>query len=218
MRFSLEEREGHLHAVLTGRDSAGEMRQFLFAVHDACRRSGLSKILVCVRRSRAVFKPEDYGIGGYAERLADPACQIAMVGDTPELNAAHEYIEVVARQRNLNVRAFGTEAAALRWLQAAPEPARRYQFTRIVLLGSPEDAGVYALWEGDELIYYGRAMGGGTTIRSCLLEHFEGRRALAARTTHYSWEISADPTAREAELLREYERMFGRLPRCNAGG
>lgn len=218
MKFSLEEREGYLLARLSGRDSADEMREFLRAVHQACRRHGCSRILMSISRSRAVFKPEDYGISGYAERMVTPACQIAVLGDTPDINAAHEYIEVVARQRNINVRAFRSEAAALRWLQGAPEPARRYKFTRIVLLGAPDDAGVYALWEGEELVYYGRAMGRGTTIRSCLFDHYEGRSDLAARATHYSWEICGDPAVREAELLREFERIFGHLPRCNASG
>jgi hypothetical protein len=34
--------------------------------------------------------------------------------------------------------------------------------------------------------------------------------------SHYSWELSADPAAREAQLLAEYQRVFGRPPRLNA--
>ena len=141
-----------------------------------------------------------------------PKCQVALVGDTPELNAAHEYIEMCARQQNMNVRAFVDEAAALRWLRGAPEPSQRYKFTRIVLLGAPEEPGVYALWDGDELVYYGRAAGRdeGATIRSSLLAHLERTRA-----THYSWEVCPDPATREAELLRDYQKIYGRAPRDN---
>ena len=48
---------------------------------------------------------------------------------------------------------------------------RRYRFTRIVIAGAPDEQGVYALWDGEEVIYYGRR----GTIRSRLLDHFYGR-------------------------------------------
>ena len=34
--------------------------------------------------------------------------------------------------------------------------------------------------------------------------------------THYSWEVCSDPATREAELLRDYRRLYGRAPRDNA--
>ena len=76
MKFSIEPRDGYLHALLSGRDTAEEMREFLRAVHAACRRHEQPRILMEVRRSRAVFKPEDYGLSGerrgYANALATP--------------------------------------------------------------------------------------------------------------------------------------------------
>ena len=216
MRFSVQARQDYLAADLVGRESAEEMRRFLHAVRARCRRLQLRKVLITIRQSRALFKAEDYGLPGYAHVLASPVCQVALVGDSPELNAAHEYIEVIARQDNLNVRAFVDEAAAARWLGGGAESPRRYRFTRIVLMGAPEAAGVYALWDGEELVYYGRAMGGGATLRSRLFDHYAGRLGAATQgATHYSWEVCADPAAREAELLREYEREHGRLPRHN---
>lgn len=206
MRFAIEPREGYLHAALFGRDTAEEMRDFLLALHAACQQHATPRILISIRQSRAVFKPEDYGLSGYVNGLVTPACQIALVGDTSEVNSANEYIEMVARQQGVNVRAFRDEAAALRWMSGASVPTRRYRFARIVIAGAPEDAGVYALWEEEELVYYGRG-----AIRSRLMEHFEAR----VRATHYSWELCKDPAAREAELLREHERTFGRLPRYN---
>jgi hypothetical protein len=82
--------------------------------------------------------------------------------------------------------------------------------------GAPADPGVYALWEHDEVIYYGHARGGGATIQSCLLQHMERSNACTARATHYGWEISANPPARELDLLREFEKTHQRLPRCNS--
>ena len=206
MRYAIELRGDHLLASLRGRETGEEMREFLVAVHAACGEHKCPKILMSIRASRPVFKPEDYGISTYVNDLVTPKCQVALVGDTRELNAAHEYIEVCARQQNMNVRAFPDEASALRWLRGSPEPIRRYKFTRIVLQGAPDEPGVYALWDGDELVYYGR----GATIRSSLLAQLERLRA-----THYSWEVCTDPTTREAELLREYERLYGRPPRHN---
>ena len=216
MRFSIEPREGYLHAVVVGRDTPEQMREFLLAVHAACREHATPKILISVRQSRAVFKPEDYGLNGYVHELVTPACQIAVLGDTDEVHSANEYSEMVARQQGVNVRAFRDERAALQWLRGAGAPSRRYRFTRIVISGAPEDAGVFTLWDGEEVVYYGRAEGGkagaGSTIRSRLLDHYyEG----ASRPTHYSWEICRDPAAREAELLKAHERQFGRLPRNN---
>jgi hypothetical protein len=84
-----------------------------------------------------------------------------------------------------------------------------------MVAGAPPDPGVFALWDRDELIYYGRAQGQGTTIQSRLREHLEGASSCTARATHYGWEITSNPRGREIELLREYEKTHGRLPRCN---
>jgi hypothetical protein len=216
MRFSIDAREGYLHAVVYGRDTPEQMREFQLAVHAASKEHRLPKILMAVRQSRAIFKPEDYGLNSYVNELVTPACQIALLGDTDEVNAANEYIELVARQQGMNVRAFRDERSALRWLENAGGPSRRYRFTRIVISGAPDDAGVYTLWDGEELVYYGRAEGkgeGATTIRSRLLEHYYDS---SQKPTHYSWELCADPAARELELLAEHERAFGRPPRGNA--
>lgn len=210
MRYAIELRGDHLHAVLVGRESAADMRAFVLAVHAACGSHRCPRILMFIRESRPVFRAEDYGINGYAHELATPACQVALVGDNAELHAAHEYIEICARQENLNVRAFADEIAALRWLRGAPQPERRYRFTRIVVQGAPQAQGVYALWDGEEIVYYGRTSPG-TTLRSQLAERL-GR----VRATHYGWEVCADPGAREAELLAEHRRAHGRLPRDNA--
>jgi hypothetical protein len=85
-----------------------------------------------------------------------------------------------------------------------------------MVAGAPDDPGVYALWENDEVIYYGHARGEGATIQSCLRQHLEGANPCTARATHYGWEISANPRAREVELQKEFEKAHRRLPRCNS--
>lgn len=207
MKFSVEPRSGYMYAALEGRDTAAQMREFLMAVHAASKQHDCAKIVISIRRSRAIFKPEDYGLNGYVNELVTPACQIALVGDSEEVNSANEYIELVARQQGVNVRAFRDEIAALRWMTGPGARERRYRFSRIVIAGAPDDVGVYALWDGDEIVYYGRG-----AIRTGLLQHLERRE----RATHYSWELCADPVGREAALLAEHERTFGRPPRYNA--
>ena len=92
----------------------------------------------------------------------------------------------------------------------------RYPFTRKMLDGAPKDMGVYALWRGPQLIYVGRALGGASTISSCLDEHMSGNRCDCSRqATHYSWEIVLQPMVRELELLQEQKAAAGELPPCN---
>lgn len=94
-----------------------------------------------------------------------------------------------------------------------PIASPRYAFNRTMVSGAPPDPGVFALWEGEELIYYGRAH----SIQALLHERLERADPCTARATHYGWELAGAPALREAELLREYLRANGRLPRCNAG-
>jgi len=124
MRYSIEPRSGYLACTVVGRETGDDMREFLHAVQAACRQHACPKILMSVRGSRAIFKPDDYGLSSYVHELVSPVCQIALLGDSSELQVAHEYIELVARQRSINARAFRDEAAALAWLLDAPfDPA-----------------------------------------------------------------------------------------------
>ena len=105
---------------------------------------------------------------------------------------------------------------ALPYTWSVPIASPRYAFTATMIAGAPPDPGVFALWENEELIYYGRALGNGATIQSRLREHLETSVHGTAGATHYGWEIAANPRVREVELLREFERSHGRLPRCNS--
>ena len=98
-----------------------------------------------------------------------------------------------------------------------PIASPRYPLTGAMVAGAPDDAGVIALWQGDELIYIGSAHGGAVTIRSRLMDFLhKSNNACAGKATHYAWEVASHPAAREAAVLREFETAFGRLPRCNA--
>ncbi len=95
-----------------------------------------------------------------------------------------------------------------------PIASPRYSFINSAVVGAPPDPGVYALWQGDEIVFFGFAQRNDSTIRLRLLEHFLRRRE-PFEATHYSWEICRDVLKRLAELIREYEANFKRLPRYN---
>ncbi len=91
-----------------------------------------------------------------------------------------------------------------------------YNFSEENVGMAPNESGVYALYDGNVLIYYGRAQGLGVTIRSRLQDHYFGREGPCTQAaTAYKRELTSDPVAREIELLEEHRRLYGRLPRCN---
>ena len=98
-----------------------------------------------------------------------------------------------------------------------PITARRWSFTPTVVSGAPETSGVFALYEGERLVYYGATVPGGT-LRGALVEHLRRARPEESATrevTHYAWEIVSMPELRELDLLREFHEAHGRVPRCN---
>ncbi len=91
-------------------------------------------------------------------------------------------------------------------------------FSREGVDQAPDEPGVYGLYQGDDLIYIGRAEGGLsiTIIRARLKSYCEGHRGPnTEHATHYRREVSRDPVARQRKLLQEYEQQYGRLSRCN---
>ena len=62
---------------------------------------------------------------------------------------------------------------------------------------APDTPGVFELWDDDELLHIGATRG---SLRKELTQELLERES---RATHFSWEISYDPVARERELLAE---------------
>ena len=75
---------------------------------------------------------------------------------------------------------------------------RKWTFKPSLIADAPDTAGVYALWDGEQLVHVGRAEGGHDTLRARLTAHLE-RSAGGAAPTHYSWEI-CDPRERYPQL------------------
>ncbi len=99
-----------------------------------------------------------------------------------------------------------------------PISSRHWSFNATVVSGAPDEPGVYALLEDDEIIFYGCAVPG-SSIQSALSEILarvrEGNGGCLQRVTRYTWEITHRPRLREAQLLREFEQAHQHPPRCN---
>lgn len=100
------------------RETAEETREIAEKAFAERERAGVLGILLVTRDSRPIFKVEEYGLSAILARIAAiPGLRVAAVSEDAALHAAHEYIELIARQRGVAYRAFAAEAAALAWLR-----------------------------------------------------------------------------------------------------
>lgn len=87
------------------------------------------------------------------------------------------------------------------------------QFTDYNISIAPDSMGVYALHQDGDLIYYGSSM---ASIRDRLRSHKSGAEGPCTKTaSHFNTELTSRPVEREKELLEEFQRQYGRLPKCN---
>ena len=84
-------------------------------------------------------------------------------------------------------------------------------FTEALIAAAPEMPGVFALWQGGGIVYYGRT----AAIRAALAEQHQARILSAQRVTGCSWEIAADAGRRHDELIKEYLAAHQRMPVWN---
>jgi hypothetical protein len=137
MRYRFTLREDCLRAELVGRESVAETVDFIRALVAEAEKARCARVMVSVRRSRPIFTVEKYSISAYLRQLAAvPEARVALVGDSSEVHAAHEYIEVLAKQQNANVRAFRDEARAREWLSIPGEAVEKSPAARGSGLGA----------------------------------------------------------------------------------
>lgn len=118
MRLKFELRGDVLRVDIQGRETAEETREIAEKTFAERERHGALAIAMVIRESRPIFKVEEYGLSAIFARLsAVPGLRLAAVAEDGALHSAHEYIEVLARQRGVAYRAFRSEAAAMEWLQ-----------------------------------------------------------------------------------------------------
>ena len=117
MHYTFKQAPGLLRAELFGRRTAEETGQFIDAVLAEARSGPAARVLVWVRNSRPIFKVEQYNLPQKFKQLtAIKDARVALLADSDELRASHQYVEVLAAQQGAKVRAFRDEARALHWL------------------------------------------------------------------------------------------------------
>ena len=119
MQYTIEILPGYLKAEMLERDTAAETAEFVEAIVQALRSKGVFRVLISTRKSRPVFKVEEWKLSEALDRVMSiRGLRIAFVSDTRELAMSQDYIALLGRQRGLAFQAFGTDdLAAIAWLQ-----------------------------------------------------------------------------------------------------
>jgi hypothetical protein len=119
MHFTFEFEQDHLRAELFGRQTVEETHEFVDAVVAEARKHSTRRVLIWVRNSRPIFKVEPQKLSEKFRQLAaQNGVRVALLADSDEVRASHQYIEVLAGQQGANVRAFRDEPRALDWVTA----------------------------------------------------------------------------------------------------
>ena len=79
---------------------------------------------------------------------------------------------------------------------------------------APNRPGVYGLYDSlDTPIYYGKS---DASIQERLKRHISGAEGQCTQyASTFNFEIVNNPIQRERELLEEFKRTYGKLPKCN---
>ena len=117
MKYQITVEPGYLRADLYYRKTAAETREFLDAVAAECIRLKYWRVLISVHSSRPIFTVEKYGFSSFLELATRYAEKIALHADTIEMLIAQDYVAMLARARDVNMRSFRNEAAAIEWLK-----------------------------------------------------------------------------------------------------
>lgn len=92
-----------------------------------------------------------------------------------------------------------------------------YPFTDQYVEQVPEAPGVYWLGENSgsteiSITYIGKVI---ADLKQRIKDHLTRTDRCISRATHFAYQRNWNPDAREMELLQDFRRRNGRLPRCN---
>jgi hypothetical protein len=118
MRYEITSEPGYLRGALFGRQTPQETRAFLKALAAESQERRCPRILISVHQSKAIFTVERYGLSSSLDDALRLSLRIAVLADTEELHIAHKYVESLAAQHGVNLKAFRQEAEAIKWLTA----------------------------------------------------------------------------------------------------
>jgi len=112
-------RPEYLRVIVRRRESVEEVGAALSAVVEQARKHALRRLLIISEESTPVFRVQQFDLSGWLDRfLKDGIEKVALVSDSAEVFASHQYIELLASQRGVPIRAFREEKPALEWLLA----------------------------------------------------------------------------------------------------
>lgn len=117
MQYTIDVLPGYIKAEMMERDSAEETSEFVDAILKALDQQAPRKLLISIRSSRPVFKVSEWNLSGALDKVMGMhGLKVAFIADTKELAMSQQYIELLAKQRGLAFRTFGSEKAAADWL------------------------------------------------------------------------------------------------------
>ena len=118
MHYEFKQTPDHLRAEIFGRQTVEETLKFVEALAAEASKVSATRFLVWVRNSRPIFKVDQVRISDSFKQLASRDVKVALLADSEEVRASHQYIEVLAAQQGAAVRAFRDEPRALTWLRS----------------------------------------------------------------------------------------------------
>jgi hypothetical protein len=90
----------------------------------------------------------------------------------------------------------------------------RWRFLADAVRETPDQQGVFSLWEANECVYIGHTPRN-TTLRDQLRALLDLREKGVIQASHFTWEVTPTPKTREGDLLQLYLDRHGKLPRYN---
>jgi len=94
-----------------------------------------------------------------------------------------------------------------------PIRGKKRRFTNINISNAPECDGVYGIYRYQKLIYIGKGEGK-DGIKSRLQAAQQDKRG-RGKATSFCVEKCKKPSEREKQLLKQYRKLHGKLPRYN---
>jgi hypothetical protein len=119
LQVTIDPRPRYLKVTVRRRETVEQIKATLPSIMEQARRHRLRRLLIVSEESTPVFRVQQFDLSSWLERLIeDRIKKVALVSDTAELFASHQYIELLAGQRGVPMRAFREEKRALEWLLA----------------------------------------------------------------------------------------------------
>lgn len=95
-----------------------------------------------------------------------------------------------------------------------PVTSLKWQLDAESVRETPDQQGVFTLWDADECVYIGHTPWN-SSLRDRLREHLALQQEGVIRVSHFSWETTPMPKTRAGDQLTACMAKQGRLPRYN---